>query len=72
MHQQRIACRAGLGKCARRFGVGAECGIAIAFGAVDRGIGRCVDDDIGRDALDKSVQALLLVEIRDALRGSRA
>ena len=68
MHQQRIARGAGFGDALRRFGIGAEGGIAIGLGAVDSRVGRSVDDNIGRDPFDQGRQRLRRVEIGDFAR----
>ena len=53
MHNGDVARGASLGQSARSFGIGAERRLDVVFGAIDRGVGRGVDHDIGTDAVQQ-------------------
>ena len=62
---------AGAGEYARGFGIGAERRLAVAFRAIHCRVGRGVDHDIRRNALDQCGQRPRLVEVADlACNGS--
>jgi hypothetical protein len=63
MDQGDAGLGAGLGQHARRLRIDAERRVGLAFGAIHRGVGGGVDDDVGRDAFHQRGQAVRRVEV---------
>ena len=56
MREQGITCGTGAGQLARRFGIGTERRIDVIFSTVNRRIRRCINYQVGLDAVDQCDQ----------------
>ncbi|MNU98578.1 hypothetical protein D3C71_886880 [compost metagenome] len=63
MNQRDIERQRLFSKDAGRYGVDGEGCLRFAFCEVDRGIGCCVDDQIGKDALDLTTNLIGLCHV---------